>query len=340
MVCHFLLHPAWQESRFCGAKIACLGRQWCKRKIVNIITRTMKNPAVLVVLVTLFGSAQFSEAQAQVSVGRINDSGVAVCANASSNSVPCGHADGDLYGFPRQDGEMGRSAAEAAAVLSAKTGTSDASVKGFDFSKVLNDAGATVRTGTNQVGVFSDVAPGGTRTSDWICARDNITRLIWLLPGTSGTNNFRKNSNTYTWYNATTALNGGQSGTVGPAVATQECSDANGQAVVCCYGGSTCDTTAVTALAPDAACKVTGSGSWRLPTRLELMSLIDYSKTWLGVGAVDPTFFANVLSASYWTSEVVAGNPLSARTVHMGNGVDGIAPKAAKRNVMLVRTTP
>lgn len=265
-------------------------------------------------------------ATSSAQVGRLNDTGVTLCANETSNSVPCGYADADIYGYPRQDSEYGRAPRDAASQLSGKTGSSDASVKGYDFSKMINDGSI------NQSGVF------GTDLTGWICTRDNVTGLVWLLPQGSA-NNFRKNTNLYAWYNTDSLTNGNSSGNQADVPATTACTNDQGTAVVCCYDGARCDTAAMEAYA-DGSTSVCGEGStnsWRLPTRLELFSLLDASKLGTGVAAVDPTYFPSIMNARYWTAETVSGNPAQARAVHLGSGLDTAVPKTAKLNVILVR---
>lgn len=245
--------------------------------------------------------------------GKLNDTGLTLCANETSNSVLCGYADGDPYGYPRQDPEIGRSPRDVAGSLS-KTGASDAAAEGFDFSKVQYDNGA----------IPPAVSTLGTGTS-WGCTKDNVTGLIWDMKVTSASN-ARLNTNTYNWKSSTAASNGGTGGVTGTAAGTT------------CFS-STCDTEAFIAYINTLnICGESGTmNDWRLPTRLELLSIFDASKQGSGVAAVDATYFPNLMPGRYWTADNVAGNPKEARTVNLMNGIDGTATKSSKTYVILVR---
>lgn len=260
--------------------------------------------------------------------GKLNDSGIVTCANASSNNIPCGYADNDPYGYPRQEAEFGRSAKEGAGQTLNKTGGSDANSKGFDFTKIRYDNGATLAAG----------AAFGTGTN-WGCTRDNVTGLIWLIPSPSG-NDFRLNTNTYRWYSTDGNLNGGQQGD--NTTDTSSCfnytlgSNPNRQ----------CNTKAQVDYAN--SLNICGEGTksdWRLPTRLELLTIVDLSKQASGTAAVDAAYFPNMMLGNYWTQDTLAGNTLQARTVNFNSGGDGVATKSAtgaasKNYVILVRPSP
>lgn len=255
-----------------------------------------------------------SSCLAQVT-GKLNDTGITLCANETSNSVPCAYADSDPYGYPRQDAEYGRSAMDAAGQSLGKTGGSDTSSEGFDFTKIAYAGG-------------TDLAPTalqGTTSTTWGCTRDNVTGLIWDMKVTSASN-ARLNTNTYNWKSSTAASNGGTGGVTGTAAGTT------------CFS-STCDTEAFIAYINTLSiCGESGTtNDWRLPTRLELLSIFDASKQGSGVAAVDATYFPNIMPGRYWTADNVAGNPKEARTVNLVNGIDGTATKSSKTYVILVR---
>lgn len=244
--------------------------------------------------------------------GKLNDTGISTCANAASNNVPCGYADGDTYGYPRQEAEYGRAAKETAGQSLGKTGASDANSKGFDFSKVQYSNGA----------IPPAVTTLGTGTS-WGCTKDNVTGLTWDMKVTTASN-ARLNTNTYNWKNSLAQSNGGISGVTGEASGTT------------CFS-SACDTEAYIAYINTLNICGESTNDWRLPTRLELMSIVDASKQGTGNAAVDATYFPNIMPARYWTADNLAGNPNEARIVNMGSGIDGTAPKSSLLHVILVR---
>lgn len=261
-----------------------------------------------------------AEANAQAT-GKLNDTGIVTCANDISNSIACGYADGDTNGFPRQDGQMGRSPKDnlvTPGTLSKPTNASSAS-PGFSFQKIAYTAVETV---------LATSATQGTTASNWACTKDNVTGLIWDMKVTTASN-ARLNANTYTWYNTNTLSNGGNSGTQGVLLAS-----AAGQ----CYQSTHCDTAAlITYINGLNICGESTGNDWRLPTRLELMSIVDVSKQGSGNATVDSTFFPNIVADRYWTSENVAGNPDTARVVNFGSGQDSTAAKSSKIYVILVR---
>lgn len=74
---------------------------------------------------------------------------------------------------------------------------------------------------------------------------------------------------------------------------------------------------------------------WRLPTRIELVSLVDFTKS---NPAIDSTAFPNTPSNWFWTSSPEAGNPtLAAWFVHFVNGSPGPYGVAVPVQVRCVR---
>jgi formylglycine-generating enzyme required for sulfatase activity len=59
-----------------------------------------------------------------------------------------------------------------------------------------------------------------------------------------------------------------------------------------------------------------GTG-WRLPTRKELQTIVDYSQS---NPSIDPTAFPATLAAAFWSSSPVAGSPASAWLVDFSIG--------------------
>lgn len=242
------------------------------------------------------------------STGKINDTGLTTCADATSNSLLCGDASGDAFGYPWQDGQLGRSPKDGAGLT--KTGASDVSSKGFDYQKLAYTGGAVVLAATAL----------GTAAGQWGCTKDVVTGLIWDMKVTTAAN-LRLNTNTYSWNSADGTRNGGVSGTA----AGGTCS------------GSVCDTAAfITAVNLLNICGET-TDDWRLPTRSELMGIVNASTQATGTPTVDPTYFPNVQPGRYWTRDNVAGNPGQARVVNMGIGSDSVASKAVPAYVILVR---
>lgn len=271
----------------------------------------------------LFGLSLFFAVAAPcgAQTGKLNDTGATLCANETSNSVPCGYADDDPYGFPGQDGEYGRSAKDVAGALTPKVGASDAASEGFDFTKLAYTGGTALLSSAVQ----------GTTTTTWGCTKDNVTGLIWDMKVTTASN-ARKSTNTYTWNDTNSTSNGGNAGTQG-AVATQCFLPTVASPGPYYY----CDTKQFIRYINSLNICGESTDNWRLPTRLELMSIVDLSKQGTGSAVVDPTFFPNIVPGNYWTADNLAGNPKEARLVNLASGSDGTASKSVKNYIILVR---
>jgi len=116
----------------------------------------------------------------KASLGKLNDTGITRCADASSWSLPCPVTD-----FPGQDAESGRD-------VSAND-DSDGHA-GFSFTKVSSSGEALAAS-----------AP------EWSCVKDNVTGLLWEIHTDDG--GLRDKDNTYSWYNPDATTNGGHAGT-------------------------------------------------------------------------------------------------------------------------------
>jgi hypothetical protein len=157
------------------------------------------------------------------------------------------------------------------------------------------------------------------------CTLDGVTGLTWERKVTTASN-YQLNTNTYNWKNSTSTTNGGIAGITGTASGTTTCFSST---------ATTCDTESYVAHANTQL--LCGYSNWRLPTRLELINIVDASKQYSGSATVDATFFPNIRTARYWTRDNFAANPNSARWVDLGTGADGVSDKSAKYHVILVR---
>lgn len=139
----------------------------------------------------------------------------------------------------------------------------------FDFTK-LDGEGQPL---ANQEAIYT-ITP-------WDCVRDEVTGLVWEVKTVDG--GLRDQNHRYTWYNPDPNENGGAPG-----------SRDGGE----CGGGIKCDTRAyVAGVNRDGLCS---ASDWRLPTRAELRTIVDYEAEF---PAIDSNYFANTIPRSFWTSE-------------------------------------
>ena len=210
--------------------------------------------------------------------GFLNDTGFNLCLTDTNALAPCAAANtGDAAQHPRQDGRFGRDAAAAAGVL-AKTGGGAA---GFDYTPLDASGSVIPLTGSPPV-------PSATPA----CERDNVTNLIWEVKAADGS--LRDQNWWYTWFDGTNGA---------PDTGIGVLSDH-------CFNGARCDTFKYAADVNAAGLCGMNSG-WRLPTRRELFSIVDY-------GAYNPSIDLNYFPNSeilnvplYWTSEQGPGSPFS-----------------------------
>lgn len=78
-----------------------------------------------------------------------------------------------------------------------------------------------------------------------------------------------------------------------------------------------------------------GHGDWRLPTRRELLSIVDYARS---MPAIDSNYFPNTRSGPYWTSEMYANFQIYAWMVDFTSGESSSYYTPATNQVRLVRS--
>jgi hypothetical protein len=103
------------------------------------------------------------------------------------------------------------------------------------------------------------------------CVKDNVTGLIWEQKTDDGL----RSGGGYVWYNSDNANNGGSSGddyyrSYDKAELSYEVGE------ICGYRIERCNTQAY--IAALNAANYCGYSNWRLPSRMELVSLVDYSQ--------------------------------------------------------------
>ena len=149
----------------------------------------------------------------------------------------------------------------------------------------------------------------------WTCVLDNVTGLTWEVKTDDG--GLHDKDNTYTWYNSDPTTNGGSAGTATTGT---------------CIGPSGCDTEKYAAAVNDEG--LCGFTDWRLPTREELLSIVDFGTTH---PAIDTVYFPNTPSSDFWSGSPYAGNSDFAVRVNFGYGRGLNGNKVDGKYVRLVR---
>ncbi len=143
---------------------------------------------------------------------------------------------------------------------------------------------------------------------------DNATSLVWEVRETGRT--LRSRNYTYSWFNPDKASNGGDAG------------QQNGGN---CHDKLNCDTAAY--VAEVNAMQLCGFADWRLPSRSELLTLVDKRRR----PSIDSVYFPDVQQVFYWTSTTDSANRALAAIVVFNQGESYSSSKAQSGHVRLVR---
>ncbi len=241
------------------------------------------------------------------SIRSLNDTGIIVCSNDDTYDAGC-----PVATHPGQDAEYGRDADNTA------NDDSDGHA-GFSFSRVCNSGELAGE------GDCPAVPSLGAGDNEWACTEDNVTGLIWEVK--TDDDGLHDKDDGYNWYSTDSSTNGGHPGY----------EDDHGDI---CYGydindpASYCNTQAYIARVNQTVwC---GHKDWRMPTREELRSLVDYS-----VSSPEPTidmrYFPNDVGLYMWSSSTYADDSSSAWLLPFSLEGDYWEYKENNYNVRLVR---
>ncbi|PPD47623.1 MAG: hypothetical protein CTY16_06905 [Methylobacter sp.] len=170
---------------------------------------------------------------------------------------------------------------------------------GFNFSKI-SGTGAIL----------------AANAKNWNCVKDNVTGLVWEVK--TDDKGLHDKDWTYSWYEPGNSKNGGNAGTQ------------NGGS---CRGASACDTDAyIQAVNAAGWC---GYKDWRLPSKAELHSIVDYSRY---DPAVDTAYFPDTVTGLYWSSSPFSYDSGSAWYIDYSSGYGNWSFKFYDNSIRLVRS--
>ncbi|BCE02691.1 DUF1566 domain-containing protein [Marinicellulosiphila megalodicopiae] len=236
----------------------------------------------------------------------LNDTGVLLCADyataANGSTIENNDVDCSLE-FESINGDV------VPFIQDGQTGldTSVLNQQGFDFTKLNND-GLVL---DEQEPVFS-------------CVRDNHTGLIWEVKTTDGS--LHDTSSRFNWYQTNSDINAGNAGFENDDGDICVGFDINDSSTYC-------NTHAfVERVNKQGLCGLT---QWRLPTRQELLSIVDFSRT---QPAINIDYFPNTATFSYWSinNHAAAGQEDKAWYVYFNDGSSSTSSKDSPNDVRLV----
>jgi len=181
----------------------------------------------------------------------------------------------------------------------------------------LKTHAATTLTAVTAVGfvkIASSGQPLGAKADRWECVEDKSSKLTWEVK--KNDSGIRDKDYTYTWLRGIIGENKGVS---------------NGGR---CKGDVKCDTYSyVRAMNEQKLC---GYSDWRLPTREEMETLIDYNTT-AKDATINKTYFPEAVPSWYWTATENSQRENFAWYVLFRNGIALNDLKERPKHIRLVR---
>jgi hypothetical protein len=228
----------------------------------------------------------------------LNDTGYTNCGDYAFDSDPKNHSNETSCSLVTDDdGDPVPQGQDGHSGRDSEFGEDFDGVAGFSFTK-LSDSGVDL--------------PNNSET--WACVRDNMTGLIWEVKSIDS--GLRDADNTYSWYSSDSANNGGNAGSE------------NGGS---CIDSGNCDTEKFAESVNLVG--LCGANDWRLPTKEELVSLVNYQ---MNTPTIDVSYFPNTRNIWYATNSAFS-NSSFAWNVNFSDGSINYGTKAALGRVRLVR---
>ena len=150
-------------------------------------------------------------------------------------------------------------------------------------------------------------------SSEWSCVLDDKSSLVWEVKSES--EGIQYSLNTYTWFDG---VSGRENGTYSKN----------------CYWGKSCNTQSYIEDINEA--ELCTYSDWRLPTRDELKSIVDYYGD--SDILIDLLLFPNTQMDTYWTSMSAKDNPSLAYEIPFFFGGSVVRDKTIDTFVRLVRS--
>ena len=150
-------------------------------------------------------------------------------------------------------------------------------------------------------------------SSEWSCVLDNKSSLVWEVK--SENEGIQYALNTYTWFDG---VSGRENGTFSKN----------------CYWGKSCNTQSY--IEDINKAELCTYSDWRLPTRDELKSIVDYYGD--SDILIDSLLFPNTQMDTYWTSMSAKDNPSLAYEIPFFFGGSVVRDKTIDTFVRLVRS--
>ena len=169
--------------------------------------------------------------------------------------------------------------------------------------------------------------PLSSEAKVWSCVVDNVMGLMWEVKNAkSEPANLHFYQDRFTWYDSNPRTNGGDIGNWNSANAT--CAGFKPRKPrTFCHIEQFADRVNQVGLC--------GFNDWRVPSRSELISLVDFGRV---QPAIEQVFFPHALKEFYWAANPVVGRTLEAWAISFEFGFATPLRKTDRRPVRLVRT--